>query len=142
MDLVLWRHADAELENPKGDAERVLTARGEEQARRQAEWLRTRVDAGWRILVSPAVRARQTVAPLGLPFQADRAVGLAATPRSVLEAAGWPDGSQPVLVVGHQPTLGEIVELLLGRDLEVRKGAVIWLSTTADATTLVGVQEA
>ena len=142
MDLVLWRHADAEMQNPKGDAERALTPRGLEQAQRQAEWLRSRVDPRWRVLVSPAVRALQTVAPLGVPFEIAPGVGLAATPASVLEAAGWPDAGRPVLVVGHNPTLAEVVELLLGHDLDVRKGALIWLSTTAEDTTLVGVQEA
>ena len=142
MELVLWRHADAEIQNPKGDAERVLTPRGLEQAARQAGWLRSRVDPRWRVLVSPAVRALQTVAPLGVPFELEARVGLAATAQSVLEAAGWPDAAQPVLVVGHNPTLAEVAELLLGHDLEVRKGAVIWLSTTTEGTSLTGVQEA
>jgi phosphohistidine phosphatase len=142
MELVLWRHADAEMQNPKGDAERALTSRGREQAERQADWLRARVDPRWRVLVSPAVRALQTVAPLGVPFEVEPRVGLSATARSVLEAAGWPDAEAPVLVVGHNPTLAEVVERLLGRDLDVRKGAVIWLATTAAETSLTAVQEA
>jgi phosphohistidine phosphatase len=49
----------------------------------------------------------------------------------VLTAAGWPDGRETVLVVGHQPTLGEVAALLLSGDAagwSIRKGAVWWLS--------------
>ena len=54
-----------------------------------------------------------------------------ATAQSVLAAASWPDGREPVLIVGHQPTLGEAAAFLLaGNELpwSMRKGAVWWLS--------------
>ena len=138
MQLVLWRHADAEDASGGRDADRALTARGHEQAKRGAEWLRARLAGGdWRILASPALRARQTLEALGVAFEEAEGVGLAATPGSVLRAAGWPDGA-PVVVVGHQPTLGEVAERLLGRAIEVRKGAILWLETGAAASTLVG----
>ena len=41
-------------------------------------------------------------------------------------------GSEPVLVVGHQPTLGQVAALVLtGQPLPwaVKKGAVWWLRT-------------
>ncbi|MEO7547467.1 MAG: histidine phosphatase family protein, partial [Ramlibacter sp.] len=40
MDLILWRHAEAE-DAPEGgdDLDRALTSRGEKQAARVAAWL-------------------------------------------------------------------------------------------------------
>ncbi len=54
-----------------------------------------------------------------------------ATVAAVLAAANWPDAREPVLVVGHQPTLGAVASFLLSGDeayWSVRKGAVWWLS--------------
>ncbi len=40
MDLILWRHAEAEKANPgSDDLTRALTAKGEKQATRMAAWL-------------------------------------------------------------------------------------------------------
>ena len=50
---------------------------------------------------------------------------------AVLAAAGWPDARDPVLVVGHQPTLGAVASFLLAGEeayWSVKKGAVWWLS--------------
>ena len=131
MDLILWRHAEAEDANGKPDTERELTKSGRKQAERMARWLRPLADERWRILVSPAKRTLQTVKPLEREFEESKAVGLDATPSSILEAAGWPDAKGPVLVVGHQPTLGEVAALLLAGDAlswSMRKGAVWWLT--------------
>jgi phosphohistidine phosphatase len=49
----------------------------------------------------------------------------------VLKAIGWPRGDRTVVVVGHQPTLGETAALLLTGGtlaLSVRKGAIWWLA--------------
>lgn len=132
MELILWRHADAEDGQGKADADRELTRRGRKQAERMAEWLRAQLNDDWRILVSPAKRALQTVEPLDRPFEESGEVGLAATPASILRAADWPDGKRPVVVVGHQPTLGQVVAHLMGGpagDVAIRKGAIWWFVT-------------
>ena len=129
MELILWRHAEAEDANGKADTDRELTKKGRKQAERMAQWLRPKLDGDWRILVSPAKRALQTLKPLDMPSEESEAVGLSADAGSVLRAAGWPDSRKPVLVVGHQPTLGEVASrLLLGQDGEaaMRKGAIWW----------------
>jgi phosphohistidine phosphatase len=130
MDLILWRHAEAE--EGLNDHERRLTPRGVKQAEKMAEWLRARLPEGARILVSPAKRTQQTVKPLDAKFETVDAVGVGASAAAVLAAAGWPDGKGAVLVVGHQPTLGEVASLLLcgdeGMSLSVKKGAVWWFS--------------
>jgi phosphohistidine phosphatase len=131
MELILWRHAEAEdrAKDSDADAARALTKRGERQADRMAAWLEARLDSSWRILVSPARRTLQTVDALDREFEATEEVGLSATAASVLRAARWPDGEGNVLVVGHQPTLGQVAaQLLEGRegDVSIRKGAVWW----------------
>ena len=132
MELILWRHAEAEDANGKADADRELTKKGRKQAERMAEWLRSRLSRDWRILASPATRAVETVEPLGMDCEESDAVGLSATPQSILQAAGWPHGKQSVLVVGHQPTLGQVAAMLLegsGGDVAVKKGAIWWFVT-------------
>ena len=128
MDLILWRHADAESGIP--DDQRRLSAKGLKQAERMAEWLRGRLPEDAVILVSPARRAQETARALAKKFEIRAEVGTTATPRGVLEAAGWPDGEDAVLVVGHQPTLGQAAALALTGKAAVwtlRKGAIWWL---------------
>jgi phosphohistidine phosphatase len=132
MELILWRHAEAEDANGKSDPERSLTKKGRKQAERVAAWLETRIDSDWRILVSPTKRTLQTVEPLDQAYEVSEAVGTGTSPNALLRATGWPDGKRNVLVVGHQPTLGEIAaELLDIRDggLSVRKGAIWWFAS-------------
>jgi phosphohistidine phosphatase len=130
MDLILWRHADAE--DGMRDEARKLTAKGRKQARRMAAWLKQRLPRGARILVSRAQRTRQTARALATTFKVSDDVGPEATPQSVLKAANWPRGEGTVLVVGHQPTLGQAAALALTgapADWSVPKGAIWWLTS-------------
>jgi phosphohistidine phosphatase len=133
MDLILWRHADAEDAAPgKPDAARVLTAQGVNQAQRMAAWLGKRLSGEVLIIVSPAERAQQTARALARRFETSLEVGTIAEPQSVLKAAGWPDGDGTVVVVGHQPTLGQAAALVLtGEPSEwrVKKGAIWWIES-------------
>lgn len=127
MDLLLWRHADAGEGSP--DHTRTLTPRGLKQSQRMARWLDQHAPAELRILVSPATRTRQTIEAWGHHYETTPAVGLDATPNSLLEAAGWPQAGGAVLVVGHQPTLGQVASLLLRDEdstLSFKKGALWW----------------
>ncbi|KAB2318755.1 histidine phosphatase family protein [Betaproteobacteria bacterium SCN1] len=127
MELILWRHAEAE-EGPH-DLERALTGRGRKQAARMADWLTPRLPPDIRILASPAVRTRQTAQALGRDYAVEPALAPGATAAAVLAAAGWPEAAHPVLVVGHQPTLGRIAARLLAGtegDVSVKKAGVWW----------------
>ena len=129
MDLILWRHAEAEPGEP--DLGRRLTAKGVQQAERMAKWLDRHLPATTRILSSPADRAQQTALALKRKFRVVPELAPGASAAAVLAAAGWPDAREPVLIVGHQPTLGEVAAFLLTDDeasWSVRKGAVWWLS--------------
>ena len=127
MDLIIWRHAEAEDSSP--DLDRELTDKGRKQAARMADWLNPRLPPDIRILVSPATRAVQTAQALGREYDETPALAPGAGAEDVLTAAGWPDAAYPVLVVGHQPTLGQAAMLLLSGhagDLAIKKGGVWW----------------
>jgi phosphohistidine phosphatase len=135
MDLILWRHAEAD-DGGDGiaDLKRRLTARGEKQARKMASWLIDRLPTKTRILVSPAARTQQTAHALGLPFEIEPRIGVGADCADLLAAADWPNTggrSQSVILVGHQPSLGRLAALLLSgaeSDWGVKKGAIWWFS--------------
>ena len=131
MDLILWRHAEAfELHEGNGDLDRALTAKGERQAHRMAEWLNQRIAHSTRILVSPAVRCQQTAKALGKKFKTLPELAPDGNGEGLLKAARWPDASEPVLIVGHQPALGLVAAFLLAdlpQPWTIKKGAVWWI---------------
>ena len=131
MDLILWRHAEAQvLREGQDDLQRALTPKGERQAVRMAEWLNHRLAQSTRVLASPALRTQQTARALDRSFKTVAALQPGAEVSALLRAARWPDGGDPVLIVGHQPALGLLAaRLLAGVDQPwpIRKGAVWWL---------------
>jgi phosphohistidine phosphatase len=135
MDLILWRHAEAEDldENEDGggsDLSRRLTAKGEKQAARMAAWLDRQLPEGVRVWCSPAVRTEQTVLALGRKYRVRAELAPEGSADGLLQVVQWPDVRHPALVVGHQPTLGRVVARLLGwreEECAIRKGAVWWL---------------
>lgn len=130
MELILWRHADAEDGIP--DEARRLTAKGRRQAEKIAAWLTARLPAGYRVITSPAARTRETAAALSGRAVVEPTVSTSATPRGVLAAAGWPDGAGTVIIVGHQPTLGAAAALALTGEAaawNLKKGAIWWLAS-------------
>lgn len=132
MDLILWRHAEAEDASAKvPDVKRRLTARGEKQARQMARWLHDHLPKKLRILVSPTERTQMTAHALGLPFEIERKIGVGADTADLIAAAGWPDHDGAVLLVGHQPSLGRLAALLLAGtedDWTIKKGGLWWFS--------------
>ena len=136
MDLILWRHAEAEAGGP--DSVRKLTEHGREQARRIAAWLKPRLPGNCEILVSPATRAQQTVRALGVAFMTTPAVGTDAAAADIIAAVDWP--TRPaVLIVGHQPTLGRVAAISLSgtqADWDIGKGALWWIRHSGGETTL------
>jgi phosphohistidine phosphatase len=134
MACQLWllRHAEAEPHGARADAERRLTARGEQQARVAGAAL-ARLGAEFdAVLFSPKARARQTAeiasqewgprqrellrehAPLAEGFQAAHA----------LEVGAELDASGRVLLVGHEPDLSGVVGTLTGGTIDLKKGGL------------------
>lgn len=135
MDLILWRHAEAEdIHDGIADHERNLTAKGKRQAQKMADWLSPQLPRETRILVSPAARTVQTAEALKRKFEISEKLFTDSTFNDHLTAAQWPDGDT-VLLVGHQPTLGKLAALLMtGRPQEwdIKKGAIWWLRSATD----------
>ena len=127
MDLILWRHAEAEDGVP--DTARKLTSKGEKQAQKVAKWLNERIESPVRVLVSPTIRTQQTARALTSEFETSGEVGLSTSVKRILHAADCPSAEGTVVVVGHQPTLGQVAAFLLtGDEAEwgVKKGAMWW----------------
>ena len=147
MDLIIWRHAEAHEAAPgEDDLQRALTPRGRKQAERMAAWLEAQLPQGTRILSSPAVRADQSVRALGRKYKVRDALSPGASVQDVLETSGWPDAKYPVLLVGHQPSLGGLIAHLLqmpDAGCAIRKGSVWWLRNRSregqDQTVLMAV---
>ncbi|WP_354681386.1 SixA phosphatase family protein [Cupriavidus plantarum] len=162
MNLILWRHAEAEdlpaamSLSRNADLQRVLTPRGHKQAQASAKWLRHHLPSPYRVVCSPAVRARETAAALCSDAEVLPELGLGASVSEVLAAVGWPGpdeavarvhgvdgadrghrGDRTVVVVGHQPWLGRVASrVLAGREMpwSVRKSGVWWFTARARDT--------
>jgi phosphohistidine phosphatase len=135
MDLILWRHAEAELAHPdREDALRKLTLKGQKQAHKMAYWLDSQLPETCRILVSPTIRTRQTADAILALNRKIKIVSEASPESSVedlLKISNWPTSREPILIVGHQPNLGELVERIMApafTQCSIRKGNVWWIS--------------
>ena len=121
MYLYLLRHAEAG-EAPR-DQDRELTAHGREQADAVAAgiaWL----DLGLsRIVSSPLPRAVQTAQPVahavGVPLDIAGALATGHGPSEALALPARHD--DPVLLVGHEPQLSEIILTVTGGRVHMRK---------------------
>jgi phosphohistidine phosphatase len=148
MDLIFWRHAEAfEALEGQDDLSRTLTPKGEKQAQRMGQWLDRQLPEGVRAISSPAIRCEQTVKNLGRKVKFKSELHPEGSLDDLLVTAGWPDSKMSVLVVGHQPVLGQAIAYLLGLpngECSVRKGAVWWLRSRVrddhTQTVIVSVQ--
>ena len=130
VQLHLLRHAHAG--DPEGftgpDDERPLSAKGERQAERLAEFLAGVGFAADAIITSPKIRAARTAeivaAAIGCEVREDERLAGGfdlVTVEAILFDAGEP--MKPVLV-GHDPDFSEIAAILCGSPtLTMRKGA-------------------
>lgn len=132
MDLILWRHAEAEEGAP--DHARELTAKGNKQAGKIAAFLRPNLPDDLRVLVSHTTRTQQTVRALTDNFTLAPDIAPGTSAQAVLRAAQWPNAEGTVLIVGHQPTLGAVAAQLLGCEgsaFSIKKGGLWWFSQRA-----------
>ena len=115
--LTLLRHAKSSWDDPvERDFDRPLNGRGRRAAARMGRYLREEALIFDRVVASPALRVRQTIegvedglgGKLGAVF--DARVYLA-TPAALLEIAGSGAAAR-LLIVGHNPGLEELLQLL------------------------------
>jgi phosphohistidine phosphatase len=137
MELILWRHAEAEphkpdeASNPMIDQLRVLTPKGSRHASRVGAWLDRQLPSQCRILSSPATRCVQTAEALGRKFSTLEVLNTDSTPEAILDASGWPNARLPVVIVGHNPLLGQVASLIFcgqPHEWKIRKGSVFWIA--------------
>ncbi|MCC2957366.1 histidine phosphatase family protein [Massilia sp. IC2-477] len=135
MDLILWRHAEAEPHVEEGDVagdlRRALTPKGKRHAARVGAWLHRQLPDDVRVLCSPAKRCVQTVEALGRNYKLLDALAPDSNAEAILDAASWPEHRQPALIVGHQPLLGHVASLVLcggKQDWRIRKAGVFWIT--------------
>jgi phosphohistidine phosphatase len=134
MELILWRHAEAE--DGLDDLARELTPKGRKQAAKMAAWLNARLPGECRILASPAARALQTAQALERDIATVAALRPGASVQAVLKAAGWPGRDEDwVLVAGHQPDLGAVAAHLLEAEgsCSIKKAGIWWFSNRSRA---------
>jgi len=128
MDLILWRHADAE--EGSNDIERALTRRGQQQGRSMAGWLRDRMTHDYVVLASEARRSQQTAAFLSKGFRVEAGLNPGAALEDVLGVIDSYHKVDTIVLVGHQPYLGRLAARLMSGDPQywnIKKGAIWWL---------------
>jgi phosphohistidine phosphatase len=96
------------------DLARNLTPKGEKQAMRMAAWLDRQLPEGLRVLCSPARRTEQTALALGRKYKLRAELLPGGRVEDLLELVQWPRQRGAVLLIGHQPLLGQTIAHLLG----------------------------
>jgi phosphohistidine phosphatase len=130
--LWLLRHAEAEPHGARPDAERMLTERGEGQARTAGSALARMQATFAEVLFSPKVRARRTAELAAEGWSEEQRQALRVHPplaedfqaREALDAlSGIPDDER-LLIVGHEPDLSKVVGDLTGGRIDLKKGGL------------------
>ncbi|GAB2862080.1 SixA phosphatase family protein [Nocardioides pacificus] len=128
--LVLMRHAQAES-HADSDAARDLTAGGRKDAAQAAAWLTEQGFAPDHALVSAATRTRSTwtelVAGTGWTIDPDVDRGLySAGPETALDLVRLaPATARSLIVVGHNPTIAYLAQLLDDGEGDQQAGAAM-----------------
>jgi len=113
-EVILLRHAHAESGRAgQGDAERALSARGIDEAVAAGRWLQDKSALPARVLVSPALRARQTLQhALGdVPALGEPRIYEASAGELIALIDDHADAAR-LLLVGHNPGFETLVALL------------------------------
>ena len=130
MNLYMLRHANADTEAATDDA-RELSEKGREQAKKVAQFCARHGIRPDVIFASPLIRAQQTAKPvareLGLEVTTAHWLACGATPEGILGQLIVLKEVSAVMLVGHQPDLGELIAHLLGGaegSVNVRKASL------------------
>jgi phosphohistidine phosphatase len=134
--ILLWRHAKAQDGFP--DLGRVLTPQGRDQAQRLARWMAPRLPADTALWSSQATRAKQTLEPLASlcarPAQSHAWCNPDADWQSIVAQLDA-SAQAHVLLVGHQPWLGQVASFLQtgqAQPWSVRKASLLWFEAIDD----------
>jgi phosphohistidine phosphatase len=120
------------------DLRRPLADRGRRDAPEVGRWLRAHVDRVDLVVCSPAERTRQTwqlvaeqlLKPPKVHYD-DRVYEASASRLSTV-VSQLPEDARTVVLVGHNPGMSELVELLTGEPREFKTSSIAVLATNAD----------
>lgn len=134
MRLVLIRHGDAE-DYAGSDFQRNLTEKGRKQAGKIGKFLSKIDDLDKAVLVfSPYLRAAQTAEGIQKSSThyytsiEDKRLGCGMTPQDALGVVKELSTEDTIIMVGHQPDMGDLAAFLLGSHgaaVEVKKASVL-----------------
>lgn len=139
-NLLLWRHAEAEVMSQSGlDIDRKLSSKGEQDALKMAAWLVALLPKDCLILTSPALRCQQTANALNqvnqhqqFSIQVVEDLNVESSAHDVLNIIERQRALPYFLMIGHQPYLGEVICQFIDMNpvhCAVKKGAVWWIKT-------------
>lgn len=130
MELILWRHAEAE--DGSKDLARALTDKGQTQAKMMVKWLKPRLPKNHQLWVSEAVRSQQTAAVLSDQYTVYPQLNPDVPHEAVMRLLYETHWQKNLVIVGHQPWIGRVCAGLMGcrhapsMDWSVKKGALWW----------------
>lgn len=136
--LLLMRHAKSSMDGKMGDRERPLSKRGKKNAERMGELLLDEKVKPDYILVSNAERARQTAELVidAMKYQGDRCyltrLYMAEVDVYVHEIQQLDDEASVVLVIGHNPALETLLQMISGKVESLPTGAIAQLRLPID----------
>jgi phosphohistidine phosphatase len=140
--LVLLRHAKSAWPDGVPDRRRPLNERGRRDAPAVGRWLRDHVDHLDAVACSPAERTRETWALASGELTDPPAATIddriyAAAPDELLAVVhDLPDAASTALLIGHNPGMEELVELLSGQEEGMKTASLAvltWTGAWADA---------
>lgn len=138
MELILWRHAEAE--EGSNDLQRRLTAKGRQQAKISAAWLRAHLPEQYSVCASAALRSQQTAAYLKQAVQVVPLLNPNARAGDVARLLQREVETSVCVWVGHQPWLGQLCAYLLngcwqkGQFWSVKKSGFWWFELHFDSS--------
>lgn len=130
MDLILWRHAEAE--NNSDDLARKLTNKGQQQAKLSAQWLQQHLPDNYQVYCSEAVRTQQTASYLKQPVSIHKLLNPDSHPLTLATFLQQQSPATTQVWIGHQPWIGQFCAYLLNGSWlpeqfwSVKKSAFWW----------------
>ena len=148
LTIYILRHAEAEAE-ARSDAERALTSKGRDQAKKVGRFCRDQGICPGLMLTSPLLRAEETAKLVWkeleertkLEVTSFLAAGM--RPQSAFKKIESLTGLGSLMLIGHEPDLSEFIVAAIGgrsESIRLRKGALAKL-TLPDAKPGVGTLE-
>lgn len=138
-NILLWRHADALplSDDVPVDIDRPLSKKGHNQAQKIANWLTNHLPKNTLMIASTALRSKQTVQAFSDDFIVYDTLAPGASLETVLKTINDlstnHQGRLDLLIIGHQPWLGELAAQLLDlnqSEMNIKKGSLWWFKAS------------